>query len=134
MHNNKNGYQLGNYVVDWKKNIGEIIKMDMEEVVLKCKVNTSNFVKWNDFSPIPITVDIMKALGFSIVEQKENPYHRKYSMAIMLNGRFYNAIGIVYEDKSIWSFNSITLLYIHQVQNIISIISPSTSFNILDLL
>lgn len=134
MQNNKNGYQLGNYVIDWKKNVGEIIKLDEGGVVLKCKMDPYNSVKWNDFNPISITVDVMKGLGFSIVDQKENPYHRRYSMAIILNGRFYNAVGIVYEDKSIWSFNNITVLYLHQIQNIISIISPSTSFNLLGVL
>jgi hypothetical protein len=70
-------------------------------------------------------------MGFETIKEKENPYHRDISLVIRVNGKFYNIRGIVYDDKSIWVFQGITILYIHQLQNIIGIIEPTIDLRIL---
>ena len=117
-------YQLGNYIQDWRKNVATIKEIDQKGIMALYAEDVSHYLEWHDFSPLEIKVDLLEQMGFAIVKKKQNMYHQDISMAINLNGKFYNTRGIIYEDKNIWTFQGITVLYVHQIQNIISIIEP----------
>lgn len=124
-------YQIGNYIQDWQKKIAMVVEINQKGILAEYADNQTYFLEWHDLKPIEIKIPIMVEMGFSIAREKDNPYHKEIGMSILLGGKFYNARGIVYENKSIWVFNSVSLLYIHQVQNIISIIYPSKAITIL---
>ena len=123
-------YQLGNYIQDWQKKIAMVVEINQKGVLAEYADTQTYFLEWHDLKPIEIKIPIMIEMGFSIAREKDNPYHKEVGMSILLGGKFYNARGIVYDDKSIWVFNSVTVLYVHQIQNIISIIDPSKSMQI----
>ena len=118
-------YQLGNYIQDWQKKIAMVVEINQKGVLAEYADKQTYFLEWHDLKPLEIKIPIMIEMGFSIAREKDNPYHKEIGMSILLGGRFYNARGIVYDNRSIWVFNSVTTLYIHQIQNIISIIDPS---------
>jgi hypothetical protein len=118
-------YQLGNYIQDWRKNVAMVKEIDQKGILASYyDDHISHHLEWHDFSPLEIRVDLLEEMEFVLIKRKQNMYHQDISMAINLNGKFYNARGIIYEDNNIWTFQSITVLYIHQIQNIISIIEP----------
>jgi hypothetical protein len=124
-------YQLGNYIKDWQKKVAMIIEIDQKGVLAEYLDNKTYKLEWHDFKPIEISVPLMVEIGFSVVKEKDNPYHKDVSMTTVLNGKFYNARGVLYKGNSIWTFNNITVIYLHQVQNIISIIDPTKTLQVL---
>ena len=123
-------YELGNYVKDWGNRIVKVVGINYSNITVQYGGDEEATLEWHDISPIQIRVGLLKEMGFYLVEEKRNPYHVKYSMSIVLGGKYYNVTGIEYEDKSLWSFNSVSVIYIHQLQNLVSIIMPSTHLHI----
>lgn len=123
-------YQIGNYIQDWQKKIAMVVEINQKGVLAEYADDQAYFLEWHDVKPLEIKIPIMVEMGFSIAREKDNPYHKEIGMSILLGGKFYNARGIVYENRSIWVFNNVTLLYVHQVQNIISIVDPSKSLQV----
>lgn len=123
-------YQIGNYIQDWQKKIAMIVEINQKGVLAEYADDQTYFLEWHDMKPIEIKIPILIEMGFAIAKEKDNPYHKEIGMSILLGGKFYTTIGIIYDNKSIWVFNSVTLLYIHQIQNIISIIYPTKSLSI----
>jgi hypothetical protein len=123
-------YQLGNYIQDWQKKIAMVVEINQKGILAEYANNQTYFLEWHDMKPLEITVQLMKEMGFTVAREKDNPYHKEIGMSILLGGKFYNSRGIIYSDRSIWTFNSTTLLYVHQVQNIISIIDPNINISI----
>ena len=127
--NNKR-YQIGNYIQDWQKKIAVVKEVDQKGILAQYAEESTYNLEWHDFTPIDIKADLLQHMGFEIVKQKDNPYHKDISMAITVNRKFYNIRGILYEDKSIWVFQTITVLYIHQIQNILYIIEPTINLQV----
>jgi hypothetical protein len=125
-------YQIGNHVKHWKGEIVSIEEIKKETVTIKFKDGTLQEVVWGDIKPLPITVDLLRQMGFETVNTFKNPYHTKFSLSITIYGKFYNAHGIVYDDKNIWTFSNTTVLYINQIQNILSVIDPAKDYQIQD--
>ena len=123
-------YQLGNYIQDWQKKIAMVVEINQKGILAEYADNQPYFLEWHDMKPLEVTVQLMKEMGFSVAREKDNPYHKEIGMSILLGGKFYNSRGIIYNDRSIWTFNSTTLLYIHQIQNIVSIIDPNINLRI----
>lgn len=123
-------YQLGNYIQDWQKKIAMVVEINQKGVLAEYADNQTYFLEWHDLKPLEIKIPILIEMGFSIAREKDNTYHKEIGMSILLGGKFYNSRGIIYDDRSIWVFNSVTVLYIHQVQNIVSIIYPDKSMQI----
>jgi hypothetical protein len=126
-------YELGNYAKDWGNRVVKILGINITNVLVEYEGEEEATLDWHDISPIQIRSGLLKEIGFSLIEEKRNPYHIRYSMSIILGGKYHNAIGIEYEDKSLWSFKNVSVLYIHQLQNLISIIMPSTCLRIQSL-
>jgi hypothetical protein len=127
--NNKR-YQIGNYIQDWQKKIAMVKEIDQRGILAQYAEEATYKLEWHDITPLNIKVDLLHEMGFETIKQKENPYHRDLSLATRVNGKFYNIRGIVYDDKAIWVFQGITVLYVHQVQNILSIIEPTIDLDI----
>lgn len=118
-------YQLGNYVKDWGHRVVRIVGIDYKNLSVNYGEDNHATLEWHDIFPIPIKANLLVQMGFSLLEEKRNPYHVKYSMSIVILGRHYNATGIEYDNKSLWSFSNTSILYVHQLQNILSIINPA---------
>lgn len=119
-------YQLGNYVQDWQKKIAMVVEINQKGILAEYSDNQTYFLEWHDTKPIEITIPIMEEMGFTVAREKDNQYHKEIGMSILLGGKFYNSRGIIYNDNSIWTFSNTTVLYVHQIQNLISIVSPTT--------
>lgn len=87
-------------------------------------------VSWYHVSPINLHVEAMLHLGYSLTRKIEHPHHMEYVMNIKINGRFYMARGIVLKDRSIWSFNNVSVRHLHQVQSLIWIIEPTYTIEV----
>ena len=122
-------YQLDNYVKDWGHRVVKIVGLDHKKVTVDYGEDNQATLEWHDIFPIPIKVNLLVQMGFSLLEEKRNPYHVKYSMSTIILGRHYNATGIEYDNKSLWNFSNTSVLYIHQLQNIMSIINPAIHFH-----
>lgn len=107
-----------------------VVEINQKGILAEYANNQTYFLEWHDMKPLEITVQLMKEMGFTVAREKDNPYHKEIGMSILLGGKFYNSRGIIYNDRSIWTFNSTTLLYLHQIQNIISIIDPTREISI----
>lgn len=125
-------YQLGSFVSVKGTKIAKIISLSEESATVKYKDKIEETIPWHDIYPISIDTKTMGLLGFKILRKEDFKYHTEYSMDIKINGKFYNAKGIVLKDRSIWSFNSTTVRNIHQVQSILWILDYSMSFNLED--
>lgn len=125
MNTNNKGYQLGNYIKDWGNRIVKITGIKPDNVDVEYPGEIRDTLSWYDVSPVDLKVDILKGMGFYLINEKRNPYHVQYSMSIILNGKYYNAIGIEYEDRSLWHFSNTSILYVHQLQNLLYIVCPS---------
>ena len=107
-----------------------VVEINQKGILAEYADSQTYFLEWHDMKPLEITVQLMKEMGFTLAREKDNPYHKEIGMSIILGGKFYNSRGIIYNDRSIWTFNSTTLLYIHQIQNIVSIIDPNINLRI----
>lgn len=120
-------YQLENIVQDWTGEIVVVKEVRQTGLLVKYANDSEVFLEWRDLEPVLIRKNTMIDLGFSVVGEKVNPFHIELSMATMIRGKFYNAKGYLYDDRSLWTFHGVSVLYIHQVQNIMSIIDPTIS-------
>lgn len=119
-------YQLGSYVD--VKGIGmlSITAISMENV----KVSNGEELPWHYIKPVDLSEQLMKEIGFEMIKKTNNSHHIDVNMSIKIMGRFYFTRGIVYENKSMWSFYGAGIKYLHQLQQIVWIIDPSYEFNL----
>jgi len=123
-------YGLGHMIGVREGDVGEIVGMTLETVTVRYKDQEDTTVSWNSIYPVPVSVEMMQKIGFSIIKKQDLPHHTEYLMDIKINGRFYSSKGILLKDRSIWSFNNVSARFIHQIQSLIWIIEPSISFNL----
>lgn len=123
-------YGLGHIVGVRDGDVGEIIGMTLDTVTVRYKNQEVITVSWNSIYPVPVSVEMMQKIGFSIIKKQDLPHHTEYLMDIKINGRFYSSKGILLKDRSIWSFNNVSARFIHQIQSLIWIIEPKTEFNL----
>lgn len=123
-------YGLGHIVGVRDGDVGEIIGMTLDTVTVRYKDQEGTTVSWNSIYPVPVSVEMMQKIGFSIIKKQDLPHHTEYLMDIKINGRFYSSKGILLKDRSIWSFNNVSARFIHQIQSLIWIIEPKTEFNL----
>jgi hypothetical protein len=118
-------YSLESIVIVDVYKTGQITSMSEDTVDVVYADKSKEAVSWYHISPINLHVDVMVHLGFSLTRKTEHPHHMEYVMNIKINGRLYMARGIVLKDRSIWSFNNVSIRYLHQVQSLIWIIEPT---------
>ncbi len=123
-------YGLGHIIGVREGDVGEIVGMTLETVTVRYKDQEDTTVSWNSTYPVPVSVEMMQKIGFSIIKKQDLPHHTEYLMDIKINGRFYSSKGILLKDRSIWSFNNVSARFIHQIQSLIWIIEPKTEFNL----
>jgi hypothetical protein len=123
-------YGLGHIVGVREGDIGEIIGMTLETVTVRYKDQEDITVSWNSIYPVPVSVEMMQKIGFSIIKKQDLLHHTEYLMDIKINGRFYSSKGILLKDRSIWSFNNVSARFIHQIQSLIWIIEPKIDFSL----
>lgn len=123
-------YLLGSIVSVNVIDTAQIISMTPEGVEVEHPNKKTEKVFWHQIRPIWLSPEYMQKIGFNLVKKINHPHHTEYMMDIKINGRFYTARGIVLKDRSIWSFNSVSIKYIHQVQSLIWIIEPDYDFKI----
>jgi hypothetical protein len=119
-------YQLGSYVNVKHLGVSSIKGMDDEMVT----IYSDEKLPWHYIKPLEISEDHMIDIGFELLKKISNPHHMDINMCIRINGRFYFARGIVYDDKSIWSFYGSGVRYVHQLQQLIWIIEPTFKINL----
>ena len=119
-------YQLGNYVAVKGLGMLSIVAMDEERVVM----SNGEGLPWHYVKPIELTEELMYKIGFVLIKKIDNPHHLDVNMSIKINGRFYYSRGIVFDNKSMWSFYGAGIKYLHQLQQIIWIIEPTFDINL----
>ncbi len=123
-------YQLGSFVSVRGTKLSKVISINKEEVLVEYIDDITETVPWHYIYPVNIEIKTMESLGFKILRKETFNHHTEYTMDIKINGRFYNAKGIVLKDRSIWSFNNTTVRHIHQVQSLLWIFDPSLNFSL----
>jgi hypothetical protein len=128
MKSDDNKYQLGSFISVNGVTIGRIESINLKEAIVRYDENTVETVPLYYIYPINLSDNYMIKLGFSMLRKDKHPNHVENYMTIRVNGKFYNAKGIILKDRSIWSFNNLTIRYIHQVQSAMWIIEPYYNF------
>ena len=118
-------FQVGNYAKDWTEKILRIVEIKEGGVTAQYANEERRDVPWQDIIPLPIREDLLDQIGFKTIKERLNPYHREVTVSSIINGRHYHMMGFLYEDKSLWTFNGMSLRYLHQVQNILYILEPT---------
>jgi len=121
-------YQLGSYVSSKDGKIGTVSSISEDQVSIKHSDDNVTYSAWEDIVPVPLSPEYMAAIGFSNVKKSNYAHHIEYTTDIRINGRFYFSRGIVFKDRSIWTFNSVAAIDVHQLQSIIWVISPTHEF------
>lgn len=119
-------YQLGDYVAVKGLGMLSIAEMTVDKVFM----SNGEGLPWHYIKPVELTEELMKEIGFQLIKKIDNPHHQDVNMSIKINGRYYHARGILFEDKSMWSFYGVGIKHLHQLQHIIWIIEPSFEFNL----
>lgn len=119
-------YQLGSYVAVKGLGMRTITGMDLEKVF----VSNDEGLPWHFVKPVELTEELMYKIGFVVIKKIDNPHHLDINMSIKINGRYYYSRGIVFDDKSMWSFYGAGIKYLHQLQQLIWIIEPKYEFNL----
>jgi hypothetical protein len=125
-------YLLGSLVSVDIYRMGEIVAMDEKEVTVLLPEGEKKRMSWDYIGPIHLNSDSMMSMGFTLIKKLNHPHHTEYMMDIKINGKYYTARGIELRDRSIWSFNNVSVRYLHQVQSLIWIIEPTYKFKITD--
>ena len=123
-------YLLGSIVSVYVKSDAEIIGMSEDKVDVRYPDGKLDTVLWHHIRPISLGPDYMKQIGFSLIKKIEHPHHTEYTMDLKINSKFYTAKGIVLKDRYIWSFNNVSIRYLHQVQSLVWIIEPNYVFDL----
>ena len=103
-----------------------ITGMDLEKVF----VSNDEGLPWHFVKPVELTEELMYKIGFVVIKKIDNPHHLDINMSIKINGRYYYSRGIVFDNKSMWSFYGAGIKYLHQLQQLIWIIEPKYEFNL----
>jgi hypothetical protein len=119
-------YQLGSYVAVKGLGMRTITGMDLEKVF----VSNDEGLPWHFVKPVELTEELMYKIGFVVIKKIDNPHHLDINMSIKINGRYYYSRGIIFDDKSMWSFYGAGIKYLHQLQQLIWIIEPKYEFNL----
>jgi hypothetical protein len=119
-------YQLGSYVAVKGLGMRTITGMDLEKVF----VSNDEGLPWHFVKPVELTEELMYKIGFVVIKKIDNPHHLDINMSIKINGRYYYSRGIVFDNKSMWSFYGAGIKYLHQLQQLIWIIEPKYEFNL----
>jgi hypothetical protein len=119
-------YQLGSYVTVKGLGMRTITGMDLEKVF----VSNDEGLPWHFVKPVELTEELMYKIGFVVIKKIDNPHHLDINMSIKINGRYYYSRGIIFDDKSMWSFYGAGIKYLHQLQQLIWIIEPKYEFNL----
>ena len=119
-------YQLGSYVAVKGLGMRTITGMDLEKVF----VSNDEGLPWHFVKPVELTEELMYKIGFVVIKKIDNPHHLDINMSIKINGRYYYSRGIVFDNKSMWSFYGAGIKYLHQLQHLIWIIEPKYEFNL----
>ena len=119
-------YQLGSYVAVKGLGMRTITGMDLEMVF----VSNDEGLPWHFVKPVELTEELMYKIGFVVIKKIDNPHHLDINMSIKINGRYYYSRGIVFDNKSMWSFYGAGIKYLHQLQQLIWIIEPKYEFNL----
>ena len=119
-------YQLGSYVAVKGLGMRTITGMDLEKVF----VSNDEGLPWYFVKPVELTEELMYKIGFVVIKKIDNPHHLDINMSIKINGRYYYSRGIIFDDKSMWSFYGAGIKYLHQLQQLIWIIEPKYEFNL----
>ena len=119
-------YQVGSYVAVKGLGMRTITGMDLEKVF----VSNDEGLPWHFVKPVELTEELMYKIGFVVIKKIDNPHHLDINMSIKINGRYYYSRGIVFDNKSMWSFYGAGIKYLHQLQQLIWIIEPKYEFNL----
>ena len=119
-------YQLGNYVAVKGTGMLSIVEMTKESVLM----SNGEGLPWHLIKPVELSEELMYKVGFELIKKIDNPHHQDVNMSIKINGRFYYARGIIFDDKSMWSFYGVGIKYLHQLQQILWIIEPTFEINL----
>jgi hypothetical protein len=116
-------YQLGNYIKLLEGTVVKIttISQDNVEVILNDKQIK---LEYGQIYPIIISEEIMQSFGFKRLRKTEYSLHKMISYEKIINGKMYYPKVFIYNDNIIWHMKDISFKYVHQLQNILSIIEP----------
>jgi hypothetical protein len=123
-------YLLGSIVSVYASKMAVITSMTETAVGVKYSDESIETVPWHAIRPISLDPSFMSIIGFSQLKKVDLPHHYEVVMDIRINGRFYTARGICLKDRSLWSFNNVSVQFIHQIQSLIWIIEPTYTFDL----
>lgn len=131
MNYREHRYQLGNLIQDWAKRPVVVRGMSEDNITVEDKEKNFQELYWRDVKPLEIKLEFLEQLGFQIIKTKQNYLHQEINGFIIINSKYYNIKGIVYDDKSLWVINTVSVRWIHQLQNLLSIIEPTFNSDIM---
>ena len=128
MINRNTRYQLGNYTLlsdRYRVKIVGLLDTSVRIEVPKSIEGLTEYINWDKIRPIELTEDILFEVGFTYVLSREYGLHKMTNYELRINGKFYYIRGFLVNDEYLWSFLGLTFRYLHQLQNILSIIEPT---------
>lgn len=117
-------YQLGNYIVVNDLGDAKIINMSYSRLTVLLTTGEEIDLEYDKIRPIILTEEVLNKEEFSLIRCIEYELHSMVSYEIKINGKMHYLRGFVVNAEYLWSFNTLTFRYLHQLQNIISIIEP----------
>ena len=117
-------YQYGNYVLFNNEEIMRVDGISKDLLDLTDENGTVYSLPYSKISGLPLSREIMKKFKVGATSIETKLLHTKIIYDISINGKIYRFFGHQYKDKHIWSFKDITIHYMHEFQNLLSLIEP----------
>lgn len=122
----KRNLQLGNFVEDYEGNIWKVESLNENKIMcIGFGPEDYTVASEDKFIPIKITSGLLRQAGIPELTRRREPLHDTVIFEIKINGTYYNITLIEFQGQSIATFNNYTLLYFHQLQNVLKIYEPT---------
>jgi len=116
-------YQIGNNVY-YNNHYVKLLELYKDKCLIQYQDGTQLYVSYNEIKPIVLEDKVLKDWGSKVVTERVYEFHKMRSYEVNVRGKIYFLKGYIYADNSIWHFNTMSLHYFHQLQNLCKIINP----------
>jgi hypothetical protein len=125
-------YQLHNYVKLLEGTLVRITSISYDK--LNVELNGSIIsLGYDEVYPVILTESLIEAMGFRKIKKTEYALHQMVSYEKTINGKMYYAKVFIYKDSILWNMKELSFKYVHQMQNILSIIESSYVISLEDI-
>lgn len=127
----KTNLQLGNFIKTYSgEDYYRVIGIPQMNILSEDKSGNSYSFSEDQILPINITFGVLQIAGFSHYAEDNDIYHKIFRYKIRINGSDHTLVVLEFEGKSVATFKNYTLLYIHQLQNVLKIVEPSMEISL----